>query len=72
LPPDPEAAAREARPPPGRQRDGGAETVAARFAVEADCCSALSCRETDGLLKVETDEGQRVLCPDHAPGWVRR
>jgi hypothetical protein len=46
--------------------------VAARFAVGAECCGALSCRETDALLKVETDEGQRVLCPDHAPGWVRR
>ena len=54
------------------RRDREREAVPSRFAVEADACGALSCRETDALLKVETDEGQRVLCPDHAPGWVRR
>jgi len=42
-----------------------------RFAVEADCCGALSCHETEGLLRVEQDGETRVLCPVHARRWRR-
>ncbi|WP_175416318.1 hypothetical protein [Natrinema versiforme] len=43
-----------------------------RFAVGADCCGALGCRRSAVLLAVRTAEGKRVLCSEHAPGWVRR
>ena len=54
------------------RRDRQREAVAVSFAVGAECCGALSCRESEGLLRVETENGERVLCPEHAPGWVRR
>jgi hypothetical protein len=54
------------------RRDREREAVAARFAVEAECCGAVGCHERGLLLVVETEEGKRVLCPEHAPGWVRR
>ena len=54
---------------PGRAvNDDGA----VRWAVEAAVCGALGCRETDGLLSVRTEEGERVLCAEHAAGWMRR
>jgi len=43
---------------------------AVRWAVEADVCGALGCRETSGLFSVESDGERRVLCMDHARGWV--
>ena len=46
------------------------ETV--RFAVGADCCGCLGCRETENLLEVTTKRGTRVLCPEHVEGWVNR
>lgn len=70
LPPDPEATAQAPERRRGGQRE--AEAVQSRFAVEAVCCGALSCHERSALLEVRTAEGKRVLCPEHAPGWVRR
>jgi hypothetical protein len=67
---DPEAVAQPPDRREGGHRHGGA--VPSRFAVGVECCGALGCRESSALLEVTTDEGQRVLCPDHAPGWVRR
>ena len=46
------------------------ETV--RFAVGADCCGCLGCRETENLLEVTIKRGTRVLCPEHVEGWVNR
>lgn len=62
---DPEAVAHAPDQREGGHREGGA----VRFAVGADCCGALGCRETDGLLAVEQDGDRRVLCPDHARRW---
>jgi len=52
----------------GNEERGGA----VRWAVEAAVCGALGCRETEGLLSVRTEEGERVLCAEHAAGWMRR
>ena len=41
------------------------ERQAVRFAVEAVCCGAVGCQRSDGLLRVETPDGPRVLCPVH-------
>jgi hypothetical protein len=46
--------------------------VSVRWAVGADVCGALGCRETGGLLQVEQDGETRVLCPPCARGWVGR
>jgi len=54
-----------ATPTEGRGTTGGA----VRFAVGADCCGALSCGETEGLLEVERDGETRVLCPECARRW---
>jgi hypothetical protein len=61
------AASGAGRAPPteGRGSTGGA----ARFAVGAECCGALSCRETEGLLVVERGGETRVLCPECARRW---
>jgi hypothetical protein len=59
----------EGRPP----ADGrNSSAVAVRFAVDAHCCGALGCRETDGLLLVEKGHVQRVLCQYHARRWLER
>lgn len=52
---------------PDQREEGHRDTV--RFAVGADCCGALSCRETEPLLEVERNGEKRVLCPDCAAGW---
>lgn len=67
---DPEAVAQAPDRREGGHRQGGA--VQSRFAVGAACCGALGCRERSALLSVQTAEGERVLCSEHAPGWVRR
>ena len=41
------------------------ERQAVRFAVEAVCCGVVGCQRSDGLLRVETPDGPRVLCPAH-------
>jgi len=43
-----------------------------RFADNAACCGALGCRETSGLVEVESGGETRVLCLTHARGWVKR
>ena len=40
-----------------------------RFAVGAECCGAVGCRETEALLEVERNGQERVLCADCAAGW---
>ena len=45
------------------------ERVAVRFAVEAVCCGVVGCQRGDGLLRVETPHGPRVLCPAHLRRW---
>jgi len=50
----------------GSQTSGG--TV--RFAVGADCCGAIGCGETVGLLVVEVEGKRRVLCPRCARRWA--
>ena len=45
------------------------ERVAVRFAVEAVCCGVVGCQRSDGLLRVETPHGPRVLCPAHLRRW---
>ena len=49
---------------------GKREAGRVRWAVGADCCGALGCRETEGLVVVVTDRGERVLCLDCAEGWL--
>ena len=41
------------------------ERQAVRFAVGAVCCGVVGCQRSDGLLRVETPDGPRVLCPAH-------
>ena len=41
------------------------ERQAVRFAVGAVCCGVVGCQRSDGLLRVETSDGPRVLCPAH-------
>jgi len=65
-----------ARAPNDRTKGGPTGTTelpggVVRFAVGADCCGALSCHETDGLLKVEQDGETRTLCPVHARRWLK-
>jgi len=43
---------------------------AVRFAVDAECCGALSCRSSAGLLVVEQGGEERVLCPECAQEWL--
>jgi len=44
-----------------------------RFAVEADGCGALGCREESPVFEVEKESGAtRVLCERHAKEWVHR
>jgi len=40
------------------------------FALDAECCGALGCRQTDDLLKVRKDGSTRVLCRVHAERWA--
>lgn len=43
------------------------------FAPDAAVCGALGCRERDDLLRVQDEGGRRrVLCPEHARGWLSR
>jgi hypothetical protein len=57
---------------PERQRDRrDRERAAVRFAVDAECCGALSCRETEALVRVDQGGETRVLCADHARRWLR-
>ena len=49
---------------------GKREAGRVRWAVGADCCGALGCRETEGLVVVVTDRGERVLCLDCVEGWL--
>lgn len=42
-----------------------------RFAVDADCCGALGCREAGSLLEVIADGKRRVLCSDCADSFLR-
>jgi len=63
----------ERRPAAAADPDGeGGKREAGRvwWAVGADCCGALGCRETEGLVVVVTDRGERVLCLDCAEGWL--
>lgn len=52
-------------------RSGSRNSSAARLAVGAYCCGAIGCHEKDGLLAVEQDGEERVLCPVHARRWSR-
>ena len=64
---------RERRPSGRSDREGARTTGGAgrvRWAVGADCCGALGCRETGGLVAVVTDRGERVLCLECAEGWL--
>ena len=45
------------------------ERQAVRFAVEAVCCGVVGCQRSEGLLRVETSDGPRVLCPAHLRRW---
>lgn len=51
--------------------EGGAGTTGGtvRFAVEAEVCGAVGCRERSGLLEVERNGRKRVLCAGCAAGW---
>jgi len=49
----------------------GCGAVSMRWAVGADCCGAMGCRESDGLVRVEDGGDRRVLCLWHARRWVR-
>jgi hypothetical protein len=62
-----EAAVTADRREANERRCGGAVV---RFAVDADCCGAVGCREKDDLLLVERDGDRRVLCVTHARGWM--
>jgi hypothetical protein len=69
LAPDPEARPSEGGPTGPTENEG----CVVRWAVEADCCGALGCRNTDALLLAENSSGERrVLCADHVTGWVKR
>lgn len=66
------APATEARPSEGgptgtTENEGGS----VRWAVGAECCGALGCRETEALVRVERDGETRVLCLSHARRWLR-
>ena len=45
------------------------ERQAVRFAVGAVCCGVVGCQRSDGLLRVETSDGPRVLCSAHLRRW---
>ena len=61
LAPDPTGGAASRRDP---------NESAVRFAVDAECCGALSCRSSAGLLEVEQNGEKRVLCPECAQEWL--
>ena len=72
--PAPNAAAAVTRDRRDRERPAVAEgcgAVSMRWAVGADCCGAMGCRESDGLVRVEDGGDRRVLCLWHARRWVR-
>lgn len=39
--------------------------------VDADCCGALGCVESEELVKVKKNGKERVLCEDHGQEWSR-
>lgn len=47
---------------------GPAESI--EPAESADVCAHLYCRETEGLYRVRSQRGVRVLCADHIEGWL--
>jgi hypothetical protein len=55
-----------------RPRSGPSEVPVIRIPEDPTACAALGCTETEDLLEVTTDEGTRVVCPDHVAGWVNR
>jgi hypothetical protein len=55
-----------------RPRSGPSEVPVVEKAPEATACAYLGCTETEGLHRVETEEGARTLCPDHIEGWLER
>ena len=61
-------AGRPDRPEAASRRDLSEKAV--RFAVDAECCGALSCRSSAGLLEVEQNGEKRVLCPECAQEWL--
>ena len=61
------SAERPYRRPTGRE---AVNPVRVRWAVSADVCGAIGCRETSGLLKVERGPEKRVLCAHHARRWL--
>ena len=63
----------ERRPAAAADPDGEGgkrEAGRVRWAVGADCCGALGCRETEGLVVVSGDRGERVLCVGCVEGWL--
>ena len=46
--------------------------VKLRIPTDPTVCGAIGCTESRNLLEVTTNEGTRVLCPDHVDGWIRR
>lgn len=47
--------------------DAGTVTIADE---SAKVCGVIGCTESGQLLRVETDEAVRVLCPKHVPRWL--
>jgi hypothetical protein len=45
------------------------ERPAVRWAVGADCCGAVGCSRSDGLMRVVVDGESRTLCPAHLARW---
>lgn len=45
------------------------ERQAVRFAVEAECCGALGCRQSEGLMELRVGGDRRVLCAGCARRW---
>jgi hypothetical protein len=50
----------------------GPASVQVRLEPAADGCGAVGCQRDDGLVLIESDGAQRVLCPPHAVRWVKR
>ena len=52
----------------GRLRGGA---VSVRWAVGADVCGVVGCRESERLVRLEVGGERRVLCLPHARGWLK-
>lgn len=61
----------KAQGPDAPQVELGPEAGTITIADEAaQVCGVIGCTESDQLFEVQSDQGVRVLCPEHVARWL--